>query len=65
MEEMKAGLGIVQETFLIPLWARTIEAGKAKPHFLMKNEGGQREGTVFPYAACLLNCDIPKAEFLV
>ncbi len=52
---MKVGLGDVQETLLIPLWARAIEAGKANPHFLTKNEGSQRKWTVFPFAACLLD----------
>jgi hypothetical protein len=43
MEEVIVGLGIVQEKLLIPLWAWAIEAGKANPHFLTKNEGGRRK----------------------
>lgn len=31
MEKMAVNLGIIQETLLIPLWARAIEAGKADP----------------------------------
>lgn len=31
MEKMTVNLGIVQETLLIPLWARAIETGKADP----------------------------------
>ena len=65
MEEMKIGLGDVQKKLLIPLWDRAIEAGKAKPHFLTKNEGGPKKMNRFSLHGFSAGCDIPQAELVV